>query len=274
MKKISIIALLLFVFTALFACTDTPEEATTTDSPTMPTVTTTATRTTAQKPNPHIGLKYDRTKKADYTYTTKTFDEGTLKIKFPVFSGIKNKKVQAEINGLFQTTAEPLPVTQPPNDLIGYEYMDRRYEITLSTPDILSFVVTSYEKHAQNANNQSAIECHTIDLKTGKELYLEDFVDINEKIAAKMATTNHVWTVWSKHGMSDENPLGVWNGMCPNEEIILNDWRRTEEVYQGKYDGFYVTKDAIWVRFSTMVAAGQYIMVEIKNAWLPEYADN
>jgi len=96
-------------------------------------------------------------------------------IRYPVISGMMDAVQQERINAFFKGKAEEsqcggVQMKSKPKEYVSADYEDRKFEVLLQTPELLSIFIVRDYGGAGAAHPQKDIESYIITLKTGARL--------------------------------------------------------------------------------------------------------
>lgn len=242
------------------AQTATP--ATATDAQETPSVTP-AAQATEQPAAPDASA-------ASYQIVTAEFNQDSIHIQYPQISGLKDETSEKTINDLIKSD---IWNSQVQDTIDAYEDetikldLDMSYEVTLSADDILSVLYTgsAYIEGGVHPNNM--VHAITLDMKSGKRLYLSDFVQINSGLVQKLKQSKSVHNFVTDNEIQEEALLAELRSSLISE---VQDQDEKFMIWDLKNQGdcaFYLTKDALVIRTYVSHAAGDYVLVDLPGQY-------
>lgn len=195
----------------------------------------------------------NNTKYNDYELKRNTFKEKDIKIEYPQIENTKDNKKLNSINELIKKNA-----ISAYDDIInnlekGQTYeVDGEYDVKLNDGNILSIAYTSFNNIVPSAHPFNKFYTTNIDMKSGKELSLSDFVsNIDDKFIYNLKNGNYVGSIDT-----------IYSTQLFNEvfSYYSND---TELIKAIKSAPFYITKESIGISLPVSHVFGDYANIEI-----------
>lgn len=112
------------------------------------------------------GVRYN------YNIETAVYEEGTVRVEYPQFTGLSDEAKQQEINDKIKATALDNIST---DNLSSYEL---KYETASRGSGLVSFIFRGTSYYADSAYPSNVVRTLNIDLNTGKNVRLKDYADI------------------------------------------------------------------------------------------------
>ena len=186
------------------------------------------------------------------------FDQDQIHIDYPVLSGLADADLQDKINGLIYNDIcvrlvdayRELHADEP--DFFQTFIMDLTFRITLKTDDLLSIVYTGTAEIIGGGRPYSVIESTIIDMRTGDQLSLSDFVTVDESLVQRIRQAD---TIWSAPG--EEPDLGELI------RYIREDYDHFLRGLTEHWEGytFFLTPNSLYISLGISRAAGDYSVV-------------
>ncbi len=166
---------------------------------------------------------------------------------------IKNDVLNSQVE-------EPIKAYRDVNNNKVKLTLDLKYQVTLSTAELLSVVYTGYSNIEGAAHPTGDIYALTIDLKNVTKLKLSDFTTIDTNLAQKIKQSTAVTNDAVKNGV-DKNVLITAIQSTDDQTIIqgLKD--------QWAYNTFYVTPNSLVVSIGVVHAIGDYALIELPGQY-------
>lgn len=138
--------------------------------------------------------------------------------------------------------------------------MNWNYQVTMSTPELLSVIYTGNSKIEGAAFPTNDIYAITIDLKNSIKLKLSDFTTIDTNLAQKIKQSTAVTNEAVKNGMDRNDLITVIQNTDYQTLIkgLKEEWA---------YNTFYVTPNSLVVSVDVAHAAGDYALVELPGQY-------
>ncbi|MGG1517411.1 DUF4163 domain-containing protein [Paenibacillus oryzisoli] len=184
-------------------------------------------------------------------------------IQYPQVHGLGDYSKEKTINDLIKNDVlrsqveEPLKFYQNDTDK-NVLTLDLKYQVTMSTPDLLSVVYTGYSYIEVAAHPNNEIYSITIDLKNMTKLKLTDFTTIDTMLAENIKQSTAVTNAAIKDGM-DKNDLIIAIQNIDDQTLI----KGLKE--QWAYNTFYLTPNSLVVSVVVPHAVGDYALVELSG---------
>ncbi|NOV04847.1 PdaC/SigV domain-containing protein [Paenibacillus planticolens] len=249
------------VATATRDVTDTPIASSGSMTPT-PTTTSQTISSVDQKQTTSVT---EGTKNQTYTITTTTYSQDNIKVQYPQIQGLGDNSKEKTINDLIKNDVLKSEVEAPikfyqddtHQDVLT---LDLKYQVTVSSTDLLSVVYTGYSNIAGAAHPNDVIYSVTIDLKNMTKLKLSDFTTIDTKLAQKIKQSTAVINEAVKDGMDKNDLILVIKNT--DDQTLIKGLRE-----QWAYNTFYVTSNSLVVSVDVPHAVGDYALVELQGQY-------
>lgn len=246
-KPISKVMMVIFVF-ALSACVD-------------------ENSTSAIKVTKMEDEEYQTAEKQDreYKLNTETYSKGNVTIEYPQINNLKDEEKQRVVNESIKKAALAPFLNTMQNLEPDQKYeAEGKYEIKLMNNQILSIAYKSYNNISPSAHPYNLFFTTNIDLTTGNELFLSDFVSkLDLAFISKLKNAKYVGDLGDEFERQiKELVFGQYNS---DAELIL---ALSKEHEMGIY--VYVTKNALGISMPVAHAAGDHAEFEIDLNLLKE----
>lgn len=203
----------------------------------------------------------------EYDIVTVTYHEENVVVEYPKLTNYHDEEKQEAINELIKTAA-----VKPYQDTIASLDSDQKYEaegsfeIKLKNEKILSIAYTSYNNITPSAHPYHLFFTTNIDLNTGKQLFLTDFVsEIDNDFIHTLKEAKYVGDIESEY---EQNIRNMAFGLYENDEKLISELTRSQEGTNGIY--VYVTEGALGISMPVAHVAGDHAEFEISIQKLKE----
>lgn len=196
----------------------------------------------------------------EYELITETYSTENVKVEYPQIIKLKDEGKLQEINELIKkkALAHFLETIQSLDPDQKYE-AEGKYEIKLKNDDILSIAYNSYNNITPSAHPYNLFFTTNIDLTTGNQLFLSDFVSrIDKEFITILKKAKYVGDVASEfeHQLR-EQAFGQYEN---DEKLIL---ALSNSKKDGNYIYAYVTENALGISMPVAHVAGDHAEFEI-----------
>lgn len=189
-----------------------------------------------------------------YNLKESTYTSNDITIRYPQITNLKDKNQQDCINTLIKDKAISA-YDETINNLEKdqtYE-VDGNYDIKLDSDKILSIAYTSYNNIVPSAHPYNMFYTTNINMETGKELVLSDFVpNVDDAFITKLKDAKYVGSIdkiYEKQ-LFDE----IFSYYSNNDELIK----------AIKNAPFYITNDSIGISMPVSHVFGDFANLEIE----------
>jgi hypothetical protein len=240
----------------------TPDAATDSEKPA---VTTPAAQVAEQTAAPDQNAS-----SAPYQIATAEFNQDSIHIKYPHISGLEAASVEKAINDLIKSdiwdsqVGETIDTYQ--DETIKLD-LDMGYEVTLSTDDILSVLYTGSAYIEGGVHPSNMFHAITLDLKSGKRLYLSDFMRIDGSLIKKLKQSKSIHNFVTDNEIQDKTQLAQLRDGLSNEIQDQDEKFMIWDLKNQRDSAFYLTKDALVIRTYVSHAAGDYALVDLPGQY-------
>lgn len=203
---------------------------------------------------------------ASYQIAAAEFNQGSIHIKYPQISGLKDASVEKAINDLIKNdiwnsqVQETIDAYQ--DETIKLD-VDMSYEVALSTDDILSVMYTGSAYIEGGVHPSNMFHAITIDLKSGNRLYLSDFTQINGRLIEKLKQSESIHNFVTDNEIQDEALLTELRNNLVGEIQDQDENFMIWDLKNQRDSAFYLTKDALVIRTYVSHATGDYALVDL-----------
>lgn len=194
----------------------------------------------------------NNTKHQDYDLKGNTFKEKDIKIEYPQIVNSNNNKLNS-INKLIKEKAISAYDDIIKNLEKGQTYeVDGEYDIKLNDGNILSIAYTSYNNIVPSAHPFNKFYATNIDMKSGQELSLSDFVSkIDNNFIYNLKNGNYVGSIDT-----------IYSTQLFNE--VFSYYSNDAELIKAiKSAPFYITEESIGISLPVSHVFGDYANIEI-----------
>ncbi|MGL5347197.1 MAG: PdaC/SigV domain-containing protein [Peptostreptococcaceae bacterium] len=198
--------------------------------------------------------KVSSTYSQKYNLKENTYTSNDITIRYPQVTNLKDKNNQDCINKLLKDKA----ISQYDETIANLEKdqtyeVDGNYDIKLDSDKILSIAYTSYNNIVPSAHPYNMFYTININMETGKELILSDFVpNIDDTFISKLKDAKYVGSIdkiYEKQ-LFDE----IFSYYSNNDELIKSI----------KNAPFYITNDSIGISLPVSHVFGDFANLEIE----------
>ncbi|SMC79845.1 PdaC/SigV domain-containing protein [Papillibacter cinnamivorans] len=198
-----------------------------------------------------------------YRIETAEFNQDDIHVRYPQIQYPDGNAGEAAINELIKNDildSQVRDFLQSDEDEVHLD-LDLDYEVTLSTEALLSVKYTGGSYIEGGAHPNSVFYAVTIDLTSGRRLYLTDFTEIDEDFISEV-----------KQSLSGES-MQVQFDNSEGLESLISDIRSqndTDLMYTLRYDSesdFYLTPQSLFIRLYVYHAAGDYALVQLPGTY-------
>lgn len=189
-----------------------------------------------------------------YNLKESTYTSNDITVRYPQVTNLKDKNQQDCINKLIKDKA----ISQYDETIKNLEKeqtyeVDGNYDIKLDSAKILSIAYNSYNNMVPSAHPFNMFYTTNIDMETGKELTLSDFVpNIDDAFIIKLKDAKYVGSIdkiYEKQ-LFDE----IFSYYSSNDELIK----------AIKNAPFYITNDSIGISMPVSHVFGDFANLEIE----------
>lgn len=215
---------------------------------------------TTQNPTTTPSLNVE-TEKQPYTIVTAIFSQDNIKIEYPQIKGLEDKSKEKVINDLIKNDLLKNEVEEPINTYgDGTLTMNWNYQVTLSTPELLSVIYTGNSEIEGAAFSTNDIYTITIDLKNATKLILSDFTTIDTNLAQKIKRSTVVTNEAVKNGMDTYDLITEIQN--EDDQTLIKGLSE-----QWPYYTFYVTPNSLVISIAVSHAGGDYALIELPGQY-------
>ena len=205
------------------------------------------------------------TKNQPYSITTETFSQGNIEIQYPQIKWLGDVSKEKAINDLIENDILYSKIEEPTKSsdatyTIDELTLDLKYQVTMSTSELLSVVYTGYSNIEGSAHPNNDIYAITIDLKDTTKLKISDFTNMDANLAKKIKQSTAVTNDAVKDGMDKSTLINAIQDM--DDQTLI---QGLEE--QWAYNTFYVTPNSLVVSVDVAHAIGDYALVELSGQY-------
>ncbi|TSI10765.1 DUF4163 domain-containing protein [Lysinibacillus sp. BW-2-10] len=203
----------------------------------------------------------------DYELITETYSKDNVTIEYPQIIHFKDEGKQHEINELIKKEAlapflQTIQLLEPDQK---YE-AEGKYEIKLKNNYMLSIAYKSYNNISPSAHPYYLFFTTNIDLNTGNQLFLSDFVKkIDNEFITKLKNAKYVGNLGEEYKQQiKELVFGQYN----SDEELIAALTNSKDHDSGIY--VYVTENALGISRPVAHVAGDHAQFEIDFSELKE----
>ncbi|AST93895.1 hypothetical protein BC6307_22755 [Sutcliffiella cohnii] len=196
----------------------------------------------------------------EYDIVTVTYHEENVAVEYPKIINFHDEGKQETINELIKTAAiKPYQDTIASLDSDQQYEADGSYEIKLKNEEILSIAYRSYNNVTPSAHPYHLFFTTNIELNTGKQLFLTDFVsEIDIDFINTLKEAKYVGDIENEYEQDIRN---MAFGLYENDEKLILELTKSQEGMNGIY--VYVTEDALGISMPVAHVAGDHAEFEI-----------
>ncbi len=207
-----------------------------------------------------------------YQITTAEFNQDNIHIKYPQISGLQDASTEKAINDLIKNDIWDSQVQET---LDAYEDepinldLDMTYEVTLLTDNMLSVMYSGSAYIEGGVHPNNTFHAITIDLKSGKRLFLCDFTQINKDLIEKLKQSKSIHNFVTDNEIQDDALLTELRNSLIGE---IQDQDEKFMIWDLKNQGdsaFYLTKDALVIRTYVSHVSGDYVLIDLPGQYVP-----
>ncbi|SOC40581.1 PdaC/SigV domain-containing protein [Ureibacillus acetophenoni] len=200
------------------------------------------------------------TEEQEYEIISESFSEENVIVEYPQIVNFKDEEKQREINELIKKEAlkpflETLKILNPDQK---YE-AEGKFDIKFKNNQILSIAYSSYNNISPSAHPYNLFFTTNIDLTTGNELFLPDFVsNIDKNFIIKLKNAKYVGDL----GEDNEQQIKeMVFGQYSSFEELITELNSSKDKNNGIF--VYVTENALGISMPVAHVAGDHAEFEI-----------